>query len=100
MAACAHVYASRVQVHLGQSSRQGLPPVPGAARAFVPFFPTFIIVRLGGVEVSVMEVRGLEVEQPIMGAFAAVLNALDFPVQLLAGATAPAPAGRPPGRPG
>ena len=41
------------------------------------------IVRLGGVEVSVMEVRGLEVEQPIMGAFAAVLNALDFPVQLL-----------------
>ena len=30
-----------------------------------------------------MEVRGLEVEQPIMGAFAAVLNALDFPVQLL-----------------
>ena len=41
------------------------------------------IVRLGGVEVSVMEVRGLEVERPIMGAFAAVLNALDFPVQLL-----------------
>ena len=38
---------------------------------------------LGGVEVSVMEVRGVEVEQPLVAAFAGVLNALDFTVQLL-----------------
>ena len=41
------------------------------------------VVRPGGVEVSVMEVRGVEVEQPRVAAFAGVLNALDFPVQLL-----------------
>ena len=38
---------------------------------------------LGGVEVSVMEVRGVEAEQPLVAAFAGVLNALDFTVQLL-----------------
>ncbi len=41
------------------------------------------VVRPGGVEVSVMEVRGVEVEQPLVAAFAGVLNALDFSVQLL-----------------
>ncbi len=41
------------------------------------------VVRPGGAEVSVMEVRGVEAEQPLIAAFAGVLNALDFPVQLL-----------------
>ena len=41
------------------------------------------VVRPGGVEVFVMEVRGVEAEQPLVAAFAGVLNALDFSVQLL-----------------
>ena len=64
------------------------PKKPKTPPSLTRYFPIAglheaTILRLGGVEVSVMEVRGLEVEQPIMGAFAAVLNALDFPVQLL-----------------
>ena len=40
-------------------------------------------VRLDGVKVAVMEVMGLELDEPKLGAFAGSLNALDFPVQLL-----------------
>ena len=40
-------------------------------------------VRLDGVKLAVMEVMGLELDEPKLGAFAGSLNALDFPVQLL-----------------
>ena len=40
-------------------------------------------VRLDGVEVSVCEVLGLELDEPKLGAFAGALNACDFAVQLL-----------------
>jgi len=40
-------------------------------------------VRLDGVKLSVLEVMGLELDEPRLGAFAGSLNALDFPVQLL-----------------
>ena len=66
--------------------RQPKPPkLPPLLARYLPIAGVTdeTIVRLGGAEISVMEVRGLEVEQPIMGAFAAVLNALEFPIQLL-----------------
>ena len=40
-------------------------------------------VRLDGVKLAVMEVMGLELDEPRLGAFAGSLNAVDFPVQLL-----------------
>ncbi len=40
-------------------------------------------VRLDGVKLAVLEVMGLELDEPKLGAFAGSLNALDFPVQLL-----------------
>ena len=40
-------------------------------------------VRLDGVKLAVMEVMGLELDEPKLGAFAGSLNALDFPVQFL-----------------
>ena len=40
-------------------------------------------VRLDGVKLAVVEVMGLELDEPKLGAFAGSLNALDFPVQLL-----------------
>ena len=40
-------------------------------------------VRLDGTKLAVMEVMGLELDEPKLGAFAGSLNALDFPVQLL-----------------
>ena len=40
-------------------------------------------VRLDGVKLAVMEVMGLELDEPKLGAFAGSLNAVDFPVQLL-----------------
>ena len=40
-------------------------------------------VRLDGVQVSVCEVLGLELDEPKLGAFAGALNACDFAVQLL-----------------
>ena len=40
-------------------------------------------VRLDGVKLAVMEVMGLELDEPKLGAFAGSLNALEFPVQLL-----------------
>ena len=40
-------------------------------------------VRLDGMKLAVMEVMGLELDEPKFGAFAGSLNALDFPVQLL-----------------
>ena len=40
-------------------------------------------VRLDGVKAGVLEVLGLELDEPKLGAFAGALNALDFPVQLL-----------------
>ena len=40
-------------------------------------------VRLDGVKLGVCEVMGLEIDEPKLGAFAGVLNALDFPAQLL-----------------
>ncbi len=36
-------------------------------------------VRLDGVKLAVMEVMGLELDEPKLGAFAGSLNALDFP---------------------
>ena len=39
-------------------------------------------VRLDGVKLAVLEVKGLELDEPKLGAFAGSLNALDFPVQL------------------
>ena len=41
-------------------------------------------VRLDGMKLAVLEVMGLELDEPKLGAFAGSLNALDFPVQLLA----------------
>ena len=40
-------------------------------------------VRLDGVKLAVLEVMGLEMDEPKLGAFAGSLNAVDFPVQLL-----------------
>ena len=40
-------------------------------------------VRLDGMKLAVLEVMGLELDEPKLGAFAGSLNALDFPVQLL-----------------
>ena len=40
-------------------------------------------VRLDGTKLAVLEVMGLELDEPKLGAFAGSLNALDFPVQLL-----------------
>ena len=40
-------------------------------------------VRLDGVKLAVVEVMGLDLDEPRLGAFAGSLNALDFPVQLL-----------------
>ena len=40
-------------------------------------------VRLDGVKLAVLEVMGLELDEPKLGAFAGSLNAVDFPVQLL-----------------
>ncbi len=40
-------------------------------------------VLLDGVKLAVMEVMGLELDEPKLGAFAGSLNALDFPAQLL-----------------
>ena len=40
-------------------------------------------VRLDGVKLGVLEVLGLELDEPKLGAFAGALNALDFPAQLL-----------------
>ena len=40
-------------------------------------------VRLDGVKLAVLEVMGLELDEPKLDAFAGSLNALDFPVQLL-----------------
>ena len=40
-------------------------------------------VRLDGVKLAVLEVMGLELDEPKLGAFAGSLNSLDFPVQLL-----------------
>jgi hypothetical protein len=40
-------------------------------------------VRADGTPVAVLEVRGVEVEEALLLAFAAALNALDFPVQFL-----------------
>ena len=40
-------------------------------------------VRLDRVKLAVLEVMGLELDEPKLGAFAGSLNALDFPVQLL-----------------
>ena len=40
-------------------------------------------VRVDGVKLAVLEVMGLELDEPKLGAFAGSLNALDFPVQLL-----------------
>ena len=40
-------------------------------------------VRLDRVKLAVMEVMGLELDEPKLGAFAGSLNAVDFPVQLL-----------------
>ena len=69
-----------------ERQRGGKRPKP--PKPLIRYFPIGrvdeeAIVRVGGVEVSVMEVRGVEVEQPLVAAFAGVLNALDFPVQLL-----------------
>ena len=40
-------------------------------------------VRLDGVKLAVVEVMGLDLDEPRLEAFAGSLNALDFPVQLL-----------------
>ena len=40
-------------------------------------------VRLDGVKLGVCEVMGLEIDEPKLGAFAGMLNSLDFPAQLL-----------------
>jgi len=40
-------------------------------------------VRLDGVQLCVTELMGLELDAPKLGAFAGMLNACDFPVQLL-----------------
>ena len=44
-------------------------------------------VRLDGVKLAVLEVMGLELDEPRLGAFAGSLNALDFPVQFLVSAS-------------
>ena len=44
-------------------------------------------VRLDGVKLAVLEVMGLELDEPKLGAFTGSLNALDFPVQLLVSAS-------------
>ena len=40
-------------------------------------------VRADGVKLAVLEVLGLEIDEPGIGAFAGALNACDFPVQFL-----------------
>ena len=40
-------------------------------------------VRLDGEKLAALEVMGLELDEPKLGAFAGALNAVDFPVQLL-----------------
>ena len=40
-------------------------------------------MRLDGVKLAVLEMMGLELDEPKLGAFAGSLNAIDFPVQLL-----------------
>ena len=73
---------------LNPFKRQGRKRRPKQPKPLGRYFPVArvdeeTVVRPGGVEVSVMEVRGVEADQPLIAAFAGVLNARDFPVQLL-----------------
>ena len=68
----------------GKKRRGKKPKLPKPLERYYPITQVDeeCIVRWG-VEVSVMEVRGVDVEQQLVSAFAGVLNALDFNVQLL-----------------
>ena len=60
-----------------------------------PTWKTTARCRLDGVKLAVMEVMGLELDEPKLSAFAGSLNAVDFPVQLLV-QSAPTSADNPP----
>ena len=86
---------------LGNKIRSGLPargktirPSNGAPAApkTPPDLPQFFmlshleddaIVRIDGTKTAVLEATGAEIDEPKTAAFAAALNALDFPVQFL-----------------
>ncbi len=59
------------------------PPRPLAQGFLLSHVEADGLVRTDGVKVGVLEVMGLELDEPKLGAFAGTLNALDFPTQLL-----------------
>ena len=59
------------------------PPLPLAQGFLLSHVEADGLVRADGVKVGVLEVMGLEPDEPKLGAFAGTLNALDFPTQLL-----------------
>ena len=69
-----------------------MPPEPGRPAKPFPELPLCFMlshvepdgpVRLDGVKLALTELMGLELDAPKLGAFAGLLNACDFPLQLL-----------------
>ena len=69
--------------HTHEAAAEPKPPPPLSLFFMLSHLEDDGRVRLDGVKLSVLEVMGLELDEPKLGAFAGSLNALDFPVQLL-----------------
>ena len=70
-------------IETNQAAAEPKPPPPLSLFFMLSHLEEDGPVRLDGVKLAVMEVMGLELDEPKLGAFAGSLNALDFPVQLL-----------------
>ena len=70
-------------VESNQAAAELKPPPPLSLFFMLSHLEEDGPVRLDGLKLAVMEVMGLELDEPKLGAFAGSLNALDFPVQLL-----------------
>ena len=83
--------ALREKLRVRKSNPQSTQPGGAEPKPPLPLPQCFMLshleedgpVRRDGVKVGVCEVMGLELDEPKLGAFAGVLNALDFPAQLL-----------------
>ena len=67
----------------GSAEAPPKPPLPLAQGFLLSHVEADGLVRADGFKVGVLEVMGLELDEPKLGAFAGTLNALDFPTQLL-----------------
>ena len=67
----------------GPAEARPTPPLPLPEGFLLSHVEEDGLVRADGVKVGVLEVMGLEPDEPKLGAFAGTLNALDFSTQLL-----------------